>query len=106
MPVEKEKELSVMALIGNLFGNETGKANIGYAPNNRSLVLFEYFEEEYTDFSSYYLKFEEFVGYLTYWINKLEKSSVPAAATSSKELSFTKHVHDLPSHRNMNIFFA
>jgi hypothetical protein len=106
LPVEKEKEPSIMALIGNLFGKETGKANLGYAPHNHSLVLFEHFEEEYTDFFSYYHKFEEFIGYLAYWINKLEKSDVPAGATSTKELSFEKHVHDLPSHRNMNIFFA
>lgn len=105
LPIEREKEISVMALIGNLFGKETGKANLGYAQHNRSLVLFEYFDEETTDFATYYINFEEFVGFLTYWMNKLEKSA-EASPAAVKEISFNKHVHDLPAHRNMHIFFA
>lgn len=102
IPPEKERELGIMALKGNLFGRETGQANLGFLPQSRSLVLSHYFEEYSTDYPLFERKFEEFMQYLTYWMNKIEIKETP----QWEEISFEKHVFDLPKHKNLKIFFA
>lgn len=72
LPPGREKEFSLMALSGNLFGKETGHASLGYVPDSHSLVLFERFEEDATDIHSFCNRFSEFLSYLTYWTSKLE----------------------------------
>lgn len=99
---EREKELGLMALGGNLFGRETGQANLGYLPKSRSLVLFEYLDEDSTYYAIFEQKFEQFVQYLAYWINKVELREAPGM----EEISLDKHVFDLQEHRNLKIFFA
>jgi hypothetical protein len=73
LPAGREKEFSLLALSGNLFGRETGHASLGYVPNSHSLVLFERFEEDATDIHSFCDRFGEFLSYLTYWTTKLEE---------------------------------
>lgn len=99
---EREKELSLIALQGNLFGKETGQASLGYLPKTRSLVLFETFEESSLTFPMFEEKFEQFVRYLSYWINKMKAPSAP----SIEDLSLDRHVKDLTQHKNLKIFFA
>lgn len=72
IPQEKEKQISMMALNGNLFGKETGRANIGYSEQIRSLILFEYFDESEITFKNFLERFDKFVQYVSYWIVKME----------------------------------
>lgn len=99
---DREKELTLLALQGNLFGNETGQASLGYLPKERSLVLFETFDENQLYYPEFERKFEEFIGYLAYWINKLKKPSAP----TMEDISLDKHVRDLQQHKDLKIFFA
>ena len=99
---EREKELSLLALQGNLFGKETGEASLGYLPKTRSLVLFETFDESHLNFQEFEKKFEEFVRHLAYWINKMKTPTAP----SMEELSLDRHVRDLKQHKDLKIFFA
>ena len=75
VPPAKEKTISVQALSGNLFGKETGKANLGYLPDTNTLVLFEYIPEEGTTLVSFKKILEEFLAYLTVWHEKLEMTA-------------------------------
>lgn len=102
VPPEREKEIAVMALSGNLFRRETGEANLGYIPSSNTLVLFEYVEEYATTFPLFEKKFHEFTQYLAYWIAKIGTRS----SLQLEEISLQKHVIDLPEHRKMKIFFA
>lgn len=96
IPAGKEMEFSLVALNGNLFGKETGHANLGYEPNSHSLVIFERFEEDATDLHAFNDRFEEFLSYLTYWTSKLEEfESVDGAAHKEAKVRPEK-----------NIFFA
>lgn len=74
LPVGKEQELSLIALSGNLFGKETGRANIGYVEQSRSLVLFEYFDEDTIDYPHFSQRFNHFIQHLFYWVVKMEYS--------------------------------
>lgn len=101
IPVGEEKRLGLMALSGNLFGIETGRANLGYDSHTRSLVLFQYYEKENLDFSIYTDQFNEFIDYLSYWNQKLETSETPSFPDQRlSEMSVLK------SGKKMKIFFA
>lgn len=102
IPPETEREVCLMALWGNLFGRETGQAILGYLPNTKTLVLFEYFDEGTTTYAEFERKFDMFVGYLAYWMNKIASQAAP----SFEEMSLNKHLSNLQEHRNMKIFFA
>lgn len=102
VPLEREKELSLMALGGNLFRKETGEANLGYLPQSRALVLFEYIEEANIDYPGFDNKFEKFLKYLAYWKNKVEVEAAPEL----QDISLDKHIFDLRRHKDMKIFFA
>lgn len=99
LPADKENQTILMALSGNLFGKETGRANIGFSEKTRSLILFEYFEETAMTFEAYLERFEKFVRYVSYWMVKLEKRS------KSEEEEYPSHNPPLAVH-NMRIFFA
>lgn len=79
------KEIAITALSGNLFGRETGAASLGYEPGTHSLILFEYLEEEKTDFTTYLTKFEQFISYFNYWIEKIDKLKGNTPPTSTEE---------------------
>ena len=102
IPPEREKELSLMALGGNLFRKETGDASLGYLPQSRSLVLFKYLEEANIDYPGFDNKFEKFLQYLAYWKNKVEVETAPEL----QDISLDKHIFDLQRHKDMKIFFA
>lgn len=102
VPPEREREISLMALKGNLFGRETGQASLGYLPTKGVLVLFEFLEEACTDLPIFERKIDQFAAYTAYWINKLEQKKAPEL----DEISLQKHVFDLQDHKNMKIFFA
>ena len=70
-----EKEI-LSYLNANLFGSQTGRANLGYDNHTHSLVLFEYFEENNLEFSSFLDRFAKFTGYATYWLAKMD-SPIP-----------------------------
>lgn len=99
---DRERELTLSALQGNLFGNETGQASLGYLPKERALVLFETFNEDQLHYPEFEKKFEEFIQYLAYWINKLKKPSAPTI----EDISLDKHIRDLQQHKDLKIFFA
>ena len=102
LKAEREKELSLLALEGNLFGSETGEASLGYLPKNRSLVLFETFDERQTYYPEFEKKFEAYIQHLAYWINKLRTPSAPTI----EDISLDRHVRDLQQHKDLKIFFA
>lgn len=68
---QNEASTLLMAMNGNLFGRETGRATLGYDSINKVLVLSEYFEEHTTDFYSFIERFNHFNGYAIYWSTKL-----------------------------------
>lgn len=92
-------EVAVTALIGNLFCRETGKGNLGYDPRTHSLVLFVYFEEEQTDYFTYYHGLENFISYLHYWIEKIE--AIKTQPESEVQSSPAKGME-----KNLKIFFG
>lgn len=98
----KAKEIALSALMGNLFGKETGRATLGYESQTHSLVLSEYFEENTTDLMTFKENLVDFVRHLTYWIAKLEE------LLSMKEESFEKNVVSQPDLKDskVKIFFA
>lgn len=69
---DKAKEIALSALMGNLFGKETGRATLGYEPQTHSLILSEYFAESTTDLATFKENLVDFVRHLTYWTAKLE----------------------------------
>lgn len=98
IPLEKEEEISLIALKGNLFGKETGRANIGYVEATRTLVLFEYFEHQHLDYPTFFHRFNQFTQYLFYWVVKLD-SIIHQKDLLDKSLKN----HD---HTNKKIFYA
>lgn len=68
IPHKREKEIALKALSGNLFGQKTGKASLGYDAMTHTLVLFEYFEEEFTDAINFQERVNQFLDYLAYWV--------------------------------------
>lgn len=99
---EREKELGLMALGGNLFCKETGEANLGYLPQSRALVLFSYIEEATIDYPGFEEKFSKFIQYLAYWKNKVEQEASPQL----RDIALDKHILDLQRHKDLKIFFA
>lgn len=95
IPSGKEKDLALMALEGNLFGKETGRANIGYVSQSRTLVIFEYFDHETTDFAIFLQRFKDFLQHLFYWIVKLESAD-----------EFPSLSSDTLSQERPNVFYA
>ena len=84
------QELALSLLTSNLFGRETGRCSLGYEPSNHSLILFAYIEEESTDFNTYYRQFENFVTYLSYWIEKVDQMKAhPAGQGAGKPTPIT-----------------
>lgn len=86
----RAQQLSLEALTGNLFGKETGKANLGYEPSISQLVLFQhvYHECDYHLLKDY---LEKFLSYLKHWKKKIEQMEMepnelhlPAPLTLSK----------------------
>ncbi len=94
IPSGREQELGLMVLEGNLFGKETGRASIGYVGQSRTLVLFEYFDHETTDFTNFSQRFKSFLQHLFYWIVKLESAD-----------QFSSQKSDASSNRQ-NVFFV
>lgn len=99
IPADKEKQIGMLALGGNLFGRETGRANIGFSDETRSLILFEYFEEAAITFASFFERFEKFVHYVSYWMVKLENRP-----KSEESFPFQKLFPHSP--KDTKIFFA
>ncbi|MBS4167580.1 type III secretion system chaperone [Parachlamydia sp. AcF125] len=95
LPIDKEKELSIAALTGNLFGKETGKAQLGYEPNNRALVLFTFISQDGLNYSKFNSYFEEFIYYMLYWVSKFEELQ-----------NETKKLPHPINEINKNIFYA
>lgn len=88
-----EKEVALMVLEGNLFGKETGQANIGYVNPSRTLVLFEYFDKNFTDYVHFSQRFNDFLQHLFYWIVKLESSAQLTHQPSLKHNIEHTHIH-------------
>lgn len=102
IPPEKEKELGLMALGGNLFRKETGEASLGFHPKSRALILFSYIDEGVIDYAGFEDKFNDFIKYLAYWKNKVEIEAPPEL----NDISIEKHIFDLKKHKDLKIFFA
>ncbi|KIC76202.1 hypothetical protein DB42_EA00740 [Neochlamydia sp. EPS4] len=100
LPLEKEGEVILMALKGNLFGRETGRASLGYVEQTRSLVLFEYFDKNELNYLQFIQRFNQFVKYLFYWITKLKASASP-------DMDKKAAVEPRPTfHHSKKIFYA
>ncbi|QLH36712.1 MAG: type III secretion system chaperone [Parachlamydiaceae bacterium] len=94
LPPDRELSISLMALEANLFGKETGHANIGYEEQSRTLVLFEYFHESSLDYGLFMQRFNEFAQYLFYWITKLESvEHLPQVPREEENLSKQKKIY-------------
>lgn len=102
LPAEREKELGLKALCGNLFGKETGHASLGLHADTRSLILFQYFEEEPLSFIDFENSFDLFLSYQAHWIEKMEA----ALEVDFAKISLEKHLFDLTEHKKMKVFFA
>lgn len=100
IPVGEEKELALMVLQGNLFGKETGQANIGYVEQTRTLVLFEYFDNYGLDFSHFNHRFNKYIQYLFYWLVKLK-----AVETVPEQMEEFDLPHDMDN-KDKKIFYA
>lgn len=87
IPPGKEQELSLIVLKGNLFGKETGRASIGCADQSRTLVLFEYFDENSLDYPQFSKRLNDFLQHLFYWIVKLESAEPTVHPSSLKNES-------------------
>lgn len=103
VPEERGNQIALEALKGNLFGVETGHASLGYAESEHLLIIYEYFDEDSISYIHYNEEFEQFLGYLSYWIHKVEsllgkKGSAPNLLRHAQGL--------LPDEGNMRIFFA
>ncbi|MCB1111704.1 MAG: type III secretion system chaperone [Chlamydiales bacterium] len=81
----EDKDQLTALLQGNLFGSETGLASIGYDPVTRSIVFFEYFDDEQTDYSEFKRRMSEFVSYLHYWKAKLTFRQSDAVPKNEEE---------------------
>lgn len=92
IPAGKEQEYSLVVLEGNLFGKETGLANIGYMSQNRTLVLFEYFDKN-IDYHQFNKKVNSFLQYLFYWIVKLDSINHSQHHAHKKHETHQVHVH-------------
>ncbi len=66
-----EAEIYPSLLKGNLFGAETGKAVLAVEPESKTILLFQYFEEDSTSFELFNRSLEEFLSYVAYWTEKL-----------------------------------
>lgn len=96
--MDKDKEVFQAVLTGNLFGKETGKASLGYDPQTRSIVLFEFIGHEGLTYSHFQTKLEDFIYYMLFWIGKCEELQIEGEKKVSKS-----RVH---SHEDKNIFYA
>jgi len=102
VPLSREKEITIMALEGNLFGKETGSANLGLHSDSRSLILFDYFQESETNYSVFDGRYSSFLQHLVYWKRKTENEHPPEL----QDICLEKHVFDLKDYQDMKIFFA
>lgn len=93
MPPNKEQEISLMVLKGNLFGKETGQASIGYVEQTRTLVLFEYFDNNTTDFTHFSQRLNQFLQHLFYWVVKLESTDQSVPQHTLKNDILQAHAH-------------
>lgn len=71
-PEIKKEELFIFLMRGNLLGQGTGGARIGLDADEKSLTLSIGLPYE-LDYKSFRESVEEFVNYLTYWRDELEK---------------------------------
>jgi Tir chaperone protein (CesT) family len=94
VPVGKELEYGQMALKGNLFGKETGRSSIGYVEQTRTLVLFEYFDNNGLKYMHFNERFNEFLQHLFYWKLKIQ--------LPSKNLEQKPQVED----KNKKVFYV
>lgn len=101
VPNDKEHPLSVMALEGNLFHNETGKASIGYHRASGWLILFQHFTTSEMVYSIFEEQFDRFIEHVLYWKNKTEK-----CLSEISDTSFEDHVMGFTSAQDLKIFFA
>lgn len=94
IPPGSETTLGLMALNANLFGKETGRASIGYVETTRTLVLFEYFdEEEGLTFVKFNERLDEFLQHLIYLSLKFESETPVHALKNEKKDAPTSQVH-------------
>ena len=101
IPVGEEKELALSILKSNLFGKETGHANIGYVEQTRTLVLFEYFDENGLEYSRFYQRFNKYIQYLYYWLVRLKVDE----GLSNAPQSFDGHFDSFDD-KDKKIFYA
>lgn len=94
IPPEREAEIAILALESNLFGLETGLSQLGYAKDQRLLVLFTYLEEENVDYENFKKVFKNFTDHLLHWNEKF--ASILKAETA----------HIPQSNDKKNILFA
>lgn len=100
VPVSLEKEVSLKALEGNLFGSETGRATLAYVPNTRTLMLFEFIPDTIT-YEQFKDRLPLFLGYTAHWTNKLKTTK----ETPYDASSINRHISKLRSYDNLEIFF-
>lgn len=93
LPPGKEKEISLIALKGNLFGKETGTSSVGLTDQN-TLVLFEYFDENSVEYTTFLNRLNLFIQHLFYWILKLdsiEQINYPSSLPGEKSAGASEH---------------
>lgn len=101
IPPGEEKELALSILQANLFGKETGHANIGYVEQTRTLVLFEYFDENGLEYSRFHQRFNKYIQYLFYWLVKLKADESLSNKPQSIDVPF-----DQMNDKDKKIFYA
>lgn len=97
----EDESLFAELLEANLFGKETGAATLAYDAETRSVVLFQQFEEETTDYTQYQEALERFVGVCNHWKEKL------IARTEKHEPHYLNYqVRGLIGQQNLRVFFT
>lgn len=81
MPVrlKEQCEIQKKLLEGNLFGQGTGHASIGFDPSSTLIILFQNFEESTTEPQQFVEEVELFLGFVEFWRSELasaEKESL------------------------------
>lgn len=100
-----EKELALDALKSNLFGRATGRGSIGYDPNTKSLIYFEYFDNDTTKAALFHELLVKYVGCLDA-ITAKHNASQPNASASEDADSINKAILENAISKKKMIFLG
>ncbi len=84
---DHEKEEAIELLTANLFGHATGKGSIGYDPSTRSLIYFEFFDNEATEPALFYEELSLYVMCLDALIKKHQQPLETPLSESAQSMN-------------------